>query len=247
MKKTRRRFLISPIISLCVCMSLMVLFPRVSIAVTVPASEIGAAVERVVREYAVLCGLDFEITVPHVRDVEIKGCATPEIRAVMTSKKIRRTTAPVRVEFRGVDGSIIRRIHLIADLKIFAVAAVAAHDIARGDSIREEDVTLRRVVVNTVRGYFSNPKEIVGTRANQSLKKGSIFRSQTVSPELLVRRGDRVTMKAVVGSVELISEGVARQDGGKGEYIRVYNSGTRVSVVCRIVDEHTVLVGKEGG
>jgi flagella basal body P-ring formation protein FlgA len=55
-----------------------------------------------------------------------------------------------------------------------------------------------------------------------------------------------VTLKASVGEVELTAPGVARQEGGRGEYIRVFNTQTRTSVICRIIDAQTVLVGKAG-
>lgn len=225
----------------------MLLSPGASEAVIVPASEISAAVERTVREYAALRGLDFEIAVPHARDVEIKGSVTPVIRASLTGKTIRGISAPVRVEFLDAGGMVIRRIHLVAQVRTYAIAAVSVRDIARGDTIRVEDVLLARADVSAVQGFYTKTGDVAGTLASQALKAGTVLQSRIVKPEPLVRRGDRVTMKAAVGGVELTAPGVAREEGGRGEYIRVYNTQTRSTLVCRVIDAQTVLVGKTGG
>lgn len=80
-----------------------------------------------------------------------------------------------------------------------------------------------------------------------TIKAGSIILSRNVQSAPLVHRGDKVTMKAQVGQLEIKAEGTARQDGGRGEYIRVYNTMTKTSKICKIIDSQTVLVGKDGG
>ncbi len=244
------RFLYSSFIRIHLCLSIipsLFLFPAVLSAATVPAGEIGAAVERTVREYAALRGLDFEITVPHARDVEISGNTAPVIRATLAGKGIRGVAAPVRVEFLDGNGSVIRRIHLVAQVRTYAMAVVAVRDIERGDTLRAEDVLLKRADVSSIGGFYTKTGEVEGTLASQTVKAGTVLRARIVKPEPLVRRGDPVTMKAVVGGVELAAPGVARQDGGRGEHIRVYNTQTRATVVCRVVDARTVIIGKTGG
>lgn len=232
------------------CLSVVPLlfaFPNVVYGATIPAGEIGAAVERTVREHASLRGLDFEITVPHVKDVEITGDGTPLIQASLAGKEIRGIAAPVRVEFLDGNGEVLRSIHLVAQVRTYAIVAVAARGIDRGDTLRAEDVLLTRADVSTIRGYYTKSDEIAGNLASQSLKAGAIIQTSIVKPKPLVHRGDRVTMKAVVGGVEIVGSGVSRQDGGLGEYIRVFNTQTRASVVCRVLDAQNVVIRKTGG
>lgn len=215
--------------------------------VTVPAGDIRTAVENAVREYAARQSLDFEIIVPHAQDVEIKSIAAPVIRASLVGKAIRSAATPVRVEFLDGEGSIISRIHLVAQIRTYALAVVITRGVERGDTLRAEDLLLKRMEVSAIRGYYTKTEGIAGTLAAQSMKTGTIIRTSTVKPEPLVHRGDQVTMKATVGGVELVATGVARQNGGLNEHIRVYNTQTKSSVICRVMDAKTVMIEKTGG
>jgi flagella basal body P-ring formation protein FlgA len=222
------------------------LFPSGVSAGTVAAETVTAAIQKAVREYAAVNNLDMEVDVPHVRDVEVNGCETPDIRAMLTARKIRGTTAPVRVEFRNGSGDLLKRTNVVVRVKTFDMAVVALRDIGKGDSIRAEDLAVKRVDVSGCKDTRDSPDELDGVCARVAIKAGEVIRSAVLRPVPVIRRGDRVAIRAVVGNVELASEGIARQDGGRGETIRVYNETTRTSLVGRVLDAKNVLAGKDG-
>ncbi len=211
-----------------------------------PASAITAAVEAAVLEYAEDNELDVQVAIPHVRDVVVNGCDDPHIRAILTSKRIRGETAPVRIELLNPEGDLLKRLNLAVHVKRFDTVMIALRDIGRGDTLRVDDMALNRMEVTGIGDFRRSADELVGRCAKAPIKVGEIIRSRALRPAPLVRRGDRIVVKAVVGNVELVSEGVARQDGGKGEKIRVYSKTTRTSVAGRVYDAKTVLVGKAG-
>ena len=214
---------------------------------TVTAEAVRAAGIETLRSYAAANKLDIESDIPHACGMEVKGVEVPVLRASLAVKDIHGTSVPVRVEVLNGSGEVIRTLHLVARVKVFAEAAVAARDIARGDSLAAGDIVMKRVEVGGVRGYYTSAEELAGVRVTATIRSGSILRASNIKPAPVVRRGDRVTIKVVVGSVEASSEGIARQDGGLGECIRVYNEMTRSTALCRILDSHTVQVGKGGG
>ena len=123
----------------------------------------------------------------------------------------------------------------------------AVRDIARGDSLSGEDIEIRRAEVGGSGEYFTSTEWLTGVRVKNAIRAGTVLRASNVKPPAIVRRGDRVTMKVAVGSVEISSTGTARQDGGRGERIRVYNETTHATMLCRILDSSTVTVENEGG
>jgi len=247
MRRIKRR---NPFRTLPVCVCVMALFvgsqDRIH-AGTVTAQAVRAAGTEAVRAYAAANKLDIEPVIPHARGVEVEGAGVPVLRASLAAREIHGTSVPVRVEVLNGSGEVIRTLHLVARVRVFAEAAVAARDIARGDSLAAGDIVMKRVEVGGVRRYYTSPEGLAGVWAKTAIRAGTVLRASNIRPVPAVRRGDRVTIRAVVGSVEASSEGIARQDGGLGECIRVYNEMTRSTALCRILDSHTVQVGKGGG
>jgi len=216
-------------------------------AVTIPADSISAAITRSIEESAARNGMESEVTVPHVTDVEIKDISRPVLHVVLPAREGRGTSFPVRVEIGNGKGEPAKRVHYVAQVKTFATVAVAAHDIGRGDSLLSADVEMKKMEVGGVGGYYRSPAPLSGVRTKMTIKAGSIILSRNVQSAPLVHRGDKVTIKAQVGQLEIKAEGTARQDGVRGEYIRVYNTMTKTSKICKIIDSQTVWVGKDGG
>jgi flagella basal body P-ring formation protein FlgA len=213
----------------------------------VTAEAVRVAATEAVRAYAAANKLDIETEIPHARGMEVAGAGVPTLRASLPVKEVRGTSVPVRMEVLNGSEEVLCTMHLVARVRVFAGAAVAARDIARGDSLASGDIVMKRVEIGGVREYYTSPERLAGVRAKAVIRAGTILCASNVRQAPLVRRGDRVTMKAVVGAVEVSSEGTARQDGGRGECIRVYNEMTRSTALCRILDSHTVQVGKGGG
>lgn len=231
-------------VRLCPIIAAFSCLPALSSAVTVPKEVIVSVVEQAVQEYARANGLDAEVSVPHARAVEISG-RSPEIRAAVIGRKILGGNASVRVEFRNGD-QLLSRAHFAAHVRMFGTVVVAARDIGRGDTLRAADLVVTRVEVGGMSGFFRDTAELAGMRARYVIKSGDVVRSGSVRSMPIVHRDDPVTIRAIAGSVALASDGIAREDGARGELIRVYSTMSRKSVVCRVVDGKTVIAGKEG-
>jgi len=210
------------------------------------ADIIRAAVEESIKIYAATKGLDIETAAPHVNDIEIQSVDHPSIKAIMASPTITGRSCPFRVEVMNNRGEIVRRLHVTAHVRVFASAVVLTRDIARGDSIGIDDMTVKRMEVGGIRGYYSDPGNLAGARAKASIRSGTILRKSIILANPVIRKGDRVTVKVISGSVEVTSQGIARADGGTGDTIRVYNEMTRTTVFCTVIDSRTVRLGKGG-
>ena len=219
---------------------------RSSGGAVISADAVRASAVDAVKTFAAVNGLDVEVEIPHARPIEVRGTELPALKASLSGGGIRERTASVQLEITSPDGDVLRKIHLAARTRVFARAAVAARDIARGDSLGPGDVTMKRVEVGGIRGWYKDAEPLAGARMTCAVKEGAVLRGLAVRPAPLVKRGDKVILKAAVGSVEVTAQGEARTDGGKGESIRVFNEVTKTTIFCTVLDARTVLVGRGG-
>ena len=112
----------------------------------------------------------------------------------------------------------------------------AARPLAAGATLAAGDiVTGRSEAGPIVLQRLPEAADVVGSRVVRRLEPGDVVLATMVAPRQAVRSGDRVTIRAIAGSVEVEAEGIATQSGGAGDTIRVVNSASRRPLVARVV------------
>jgi len=101
---------------------------------------------------------------------------------------------------------------------------VPAHDITRGDTIGETDLTYATVDgAALMSGVPTKMNEVLGLQARRVLAAGQPFRSDDVRRPIVVTKGQTVTMQFTVPGVELMAMGRAMSEGGVGDTVTVQN------------------------
>ena len=101
---------------------------------------------------------------------------------------------------------------------------VPAHDIARGDTIGESDLTYATVDgAALMSGVPTKMDEVKGMQARRVLSAGQPFRGDDVRRPIIVTKGETVTMQFSVPGVELSAMGRAMSEGGIGDTVTVQN------------------------
>src|SRR5471030_2037061 len=101
---------------------------------------------------------------------------------------------------------------------------VPAHDIARGDTISESDLTYASVDgAALMSGIPTKMNEVLGLQARRVLAAVQPFRSDDVRRPIVVTKGQTVTMQFAVPGVELMAMGRAMSEGGIGDTVTVQN------------------------
>ena len=212
-------------------------------AAVVPAEKVETAIIEHIGKFAGETGLDIEATVPNVSNVDIKETDNPVMNVVVLADENFKTRIPVRVEFTDGAGTVLKRYQYLARIKIFKIVAVAGRDLDRGESVTVDCIEMERVDVSNLSGFFEDPLKLEGLQVNRILRKGSVLTDRNVSSVPVISRGERVLIEVRVGGVVATAEGTARQDGGKGDTIRVYNDMTRTTLECMVLDEKRVAIG----
>lgn len=131
----------------------------------------------------------------------------------------------------------------VATVHVVAEHVVTARAIDRNETltpdamrvVREElrDVPLRRVLT---------PAQVRGGRVLRPMAAGATLLPGAVLVRRAVEPGDRVTVTAVSGDVQVSAELIATDGGDPGDVIRVVNPDTRKDLRGRIVKEGLVEV-----
>jgi flagella basal body P-ring formation protein FlgA len=120
-------------------------------------------------------------------------------------------------------------IYIPIRIAIYEKAIVSLRKMSRGEIISTEDIILDEVDTSKVRGTtFTETSALVGTKLKTTLKANQVIGSTAIC---LICKGDTVLIKSNNKAVSVSVAGIALNDGGKGDRIRVQNNASR-----RIID-----------
>ncbi len=126
--------------------------------------------------------------------------------------------------------------YAIATVLVATDCARVARPVAAGAVLSGDDVAAARTDPGAILlQRVPAAAELVGARANRRLEPGELLLPGMVTARLVVRSGDKVTIRVSGDGVEAEGQGVATQSGAAGDTIRVINSTSRRSVTARIV------------
>ena len=118
---------------------------------------------------------------------------------------------------------------------------VPAHDIARGDTIGESDLSYATVDgAALMSGVPTKMDEIKGMQARRVLGAGQAFRSDDVRHPIVVNKGQTVTMQFAAPGVELTAMGRAMSEGGVGDTVTVQNPASFRMIAAVVIGAGTV-------
>jgi flagella basal body P-ring formation protein FlgA len=132
-------------------------------------------------------------------------------------------------------------IYLPLNIESEVTALVLNKALARNAAVTDHDVAKQ---VQRIPGLASNAirsmDELAGQRLKRDLPAGTVLSPSLMQPETLIKRGQQVTVVAMIAGLEVRSQGVALSDGVASSRIRVKNLNS-AKVVEGLVDTHSVV------
>jgi flagella basal body P-ring formation protein FlgA len=136
-----------------------------------------------------------------------------------------------------------RSVTAVATVRVAGDRVVVRREIRRGEILGADDVRLAR-------GEWSNVPlrrlptidQVIGSRARRPLPAEAVVLPGAVTFRRAVEPGDRVTVLAVSGGVEVSASLVAANGGEPGDVIRVINPDTKRDVRARVLKAGVVEV-----
>lgn len=100
---------------------------------------------------------------------------------------------------------------------------VPAHDILRGSTIAETDLTYGTSANSVMPSTITAMPDLVGMQARRTLRAGETVRLEDVRRPVLVTKGSTVTMVFEAPGIVLTASGRAMSEGGMGENVTIQN------------------------
>jgi flagellar basal body P-ring formation protein FlgA len=120
---------------------------------------------------------------------------------------------------------------------------VARRAMSNQSTVTASDVDLRTVrVPGLAATYISSVEQLAGHHLRQAVAPGTALTVEMLGADVLVRRGQRVTLVARAGSVEVRAQGEAMGDAGPTGRVRVLNLASRRIVEGQVESRDQVRV-----
>lgn len=189
------------------------------------------------------------------RDVEVRWVsATPGLLDHTTADLLpfiddsgRSNRMSLNIKLYDADANVIVEGDAKAEIRIRRDVAVLTRDVRRHRILNEGDLRIERQWTDAT----ASPAEantIAGREAATNLKAGAVVKASDVHTSVVIKRGDRVQVRMIVGSITTTLLARAKSDGRPGEVIpfemiaptrrdrvpfeaRVENSGLAVAIV----------------
>ena len=146
-----------------------------------------------------------------------------------TPRRLLPAGAPVR---RG-DVALVRQVHV----------PVAARDLNRGDVLTAADLnTITLTDAEVGANVITDVSDIVGRAAKHAMRTGQMMHPFDIARPVAVERGKMVTILYAVPLISLTAQGIAQEQGGVGDVVRVTNSKSNATVLAEVIDARTVRI-----
>jgi flagellar basal body P-ring formation protein FlgA len=106
---------------------------------------------------------------------------------------------------------------------------VLIRDVARGQRISGDDVDFSDKAAPG-RFVISDMGQAIGMEAKRGLKAGQPLQASDVKQPALIKKGEPVKLVYASPGLRLVVEGLAQNDAGKGESVRVLNSYSKRTI-----------------
>jgi flagella basal body P-ring formation protein FlgA len=133
------------------------------------------------------------------------------------------------------------KVKMQGDLHFLGTVVIAARTLPKNGIINSDDIkTDFRDISMLGSDLIASPEQALGKQTNKSLRAGDILFGQLLNNPPLVKRGDRVTILAKRGSVQVTVPGEVKNTGARGETVRVKNLMSHRVLDARVVEEKLV-------
>ena len=141
------------------------------------------------------------------------------------------------------EGRLVQKLRVRVRVEIQGFVVAARTGLRRHQEIGENDVDLIKKNLSLLPpDVVTDLKNAVGKRLTLSVNGQEALRSSMVETPPLVKKGDRVILVIDHSYFKITTFGEVKEDGRRGEWIKLVNISSKKEVHGRVVDAHTVQV-----
>ena len=132
--------------------------------------------------------------------------------------------------------------YLFANAKVQRTqpVVVTAGMLSPGTVLSAANLTVTQIETNRLRHTaYQQVNDLVGARIKHRVRQGQPVQSNMLC---FICEGDRITISAEVGGMQVKTSGIAKQDGVIGDTISVVNANSQKTVVAEVASTEKVVV-----
>jgi flagella basal body P-ring formation protein FlgA len=142
-----------------------------------------------------------------------------------------------------VNGQEVKRHQVSARVNLYIDVVSTKHFLKKHQVIQMKDVQwVNRIFSLLPQDAIIDLQEVLGKRATLSINAYEVLRVGMVEIPPLVKKGDRVTLQIENVQFKISTTGEAKEDGRKGDRIRLINLSSKKEVYGRILDSNTIQI-----
>ena len=220
------------------CAALLILMSATAGATIQPLESIQAAAEKGVRAVLPATRAKYFVTAANLdQRLRLQECTTPLQATLPHTEPAARITVGVRCAAPAWS------IYVPVTVEVETSILVLRRALPRRSPVDIADVELQTRRVSGLEASFLNDAgNLKGRRLKRALPAGTPLTADVLVPDVLVRRGQQVTLLAASGPFEIRAQGQALADAGEHERVRVQNVTSRKVVEGVVESASTVRV-----
>jgi flagella basal body P-ring formation protein FlgA len=142
-----------------------------------------------------------------------------------------------------VDGQPVRKLWVNATISVMADVVTVVRPLGKHQHVELEDLAIqRRERSDLAADTVSRVEDALGFRTTRMIYPDTVLRSSMLALPPLVRRGDLVKIVADAGPMTITATGMVKQQGRKGEMVRVMNTSSKRIILARVTGPGAVKV-----
>ena len=142
-----------------------------------------------------------------------------------------------------VDGEPVRRLWVNATIAVTTDVVTVVQPLGKYQHIEPADLSIeRRDLAELPSDTVSRIEDALGNRTTRMIYPNTVLQSSMISSPPLVKRGDIVKIVANAGTMTITATGMVKQQGCKGEMVRVVNTDSNRIVTARVTGPGAVEV-----
>ncbi|MEB8387664.1 flagellar basal body P-ring formation chaperone FlgA [Rhodobacteraceae bacterium KMM 6894] len=134
---------------------------------------------------------------------------------------------------------ILGLIAILLTTPAMADTVLAARTIRAQSLIMPQDLVVKQIEVI---GAMTDPSGVIGQEARVALYAGRPIRPGDVGPPAVVERNEIIPLIYETSGISILTEGRSLGRAGPGEYVRVMNLSSRITVSGRVLPDGRVIV-----
>lgn len=142
-----------------------------------------------------------------------------------------------------VDGEPVRKLWVNATISVMADVVTVMRPLGKHQHVQLDDLSVqRRNLADLPADTISHLEDALGNRTTRMIYPSTVLQSSMITSPPLVKRGDIVKIVADAGPMTITATGLVKQQGRKGELVRVMNTDSRRVILARVTGPGAVQV-----